>query len=118
MREAECSLSGLVEGRDKWHLQRSDVVTEPHVHVCLCPWVGSMEDDGATVERPEGAVVVGDGLVDTTAGVGPLGLERISTPPWINHTKVCGGKGGSREDSSECCREVHDCISKSVVVVR
>jgi len=57
MLEAECSISSLVEGSDKWHVQPGDIVTDTEVHVCLCPWVGSLKDDGATVDRPEGAVV-------------------------------------------------------------
>ena len=36
-----------------------------------------------------------------------MGREGISTPKWVNHTKVCRGEGSSREDSSDNCREVH-----------
>lgn len=72
MWETVCSVSCLVEWLDKWHVQRRDLVTDTEVHICLCPWVGYLHDDGATVEGPEGTVAGGGGLIDTTAGVGPI----------------------------------------------
>jgi hypothetical protein len=67
MWEAEGTVAGLVEGPNKGLVQASHVVAEADVDIGLGGCVGGLEDEGAAVERPEGAVGVGDGLVNATA---------------------------------------------------
>lgn len=63
--------------------------------------MGGLEADRATVEGPRGAVVGGEGLVDTTARVGPLGRVGVAAPVGVGDGEVRGGDGEGGEEGEE-----------------
>ena len=71
MLEAKSPLPSLVEWRDKRN-EFAGIVPESDIDICLGPGVAWVEDNGATIGGPTSTVVGGDGLVNTTAGVGPI----------------------------------------------